>query len=186
LHFYINPDREVDAGAQRVHGISSAFLQDKPRFWEIQQAFWDFVEGSELVIHNAPFDLGFLNKELILAKWPKKLQEYCTVLDTLVLAKQKHPGQRNSLDALCKRYGIALEERKSQGHGALLDARLLARVYKAMTSGQIELRLNDVSEKVSYQEVAVVALSSQSPVIAPTEAEEEVHKAFLTRHRLLN
>jgi len=133
-HTYLNPQRAVDEGAFRVHGISNEFLQDKPLFSDVFSEFLQFIGGAELIIHNAPFDVGFLNSEFKHGKWNKKLEDYCSILDTLVLAREKHPGQRNSLDALCKRYDIDNSNR--QLHGALLDAEILAFVYLAMTGGQ--------------------------------------------------
>ena len=140
-HHYINPEREIDSGAYDVHGISSDFLQDKPRFAELARDFLDYIGGAELVIHNAPFDVGFIDYELGLLDPPAApLQQNCTVLDTLQLARQKHPGQKNNLDALCKRYDIDNSQRSL--HGALLDARILADVYLAMTGGQTSLGLD--------------------------------------------
>lgn len=142
---YINPQREIDAGALEVHGISSEFLSDKPKFRDIAKAFVDFVAGAELIIHNAPFDVGFLDHELALLDL-RPIREYCPVItDTLRLAKSLHPGKRNSLDALCERYQIDNAARTL--HGALLDARLLAEVYLAMTRGQESL-LIDMGEAV--------------------------------------
>ncbi|MDH3635480.1 MAG: DNA polymerase III subunit epsilon [Gammaproteobacteria bacterium] len=139
-HYYINPEREIDNGAFEVHGISNEFLQDKHRFAELAEEFRDYVAGAELVIHNAPFDIGFLDNELSLLDPPLAvLEESCSILDTLLLARQKHPGQKNNLDALCKRYGIDNSNRSL--HGALLDARILADVYLAMTGGQTSLGL---------------------------------------------
>ena len=145
FHLYIKPDREIDPGAIEVHGISNEFLKDKPRFAEIVDDFIAFVEGAELVIHNAPFDIGFLNHELSLLKNHQPMDQYCTVLDTLVMARKKHPGQRNSLDALCKRYGIDNSHRDL--HGALLDAEILADVYRFMTGGQTQLLLDEEEDK---------------------------------------
>ncbi|MDH3219293.1 MAG: DNA polymerase III subunit epsilon [Gammaproteobacteria bacterium] len=140
-HYYVNPGREIDAGAFEVHGISSDFLQDKHRFAELAQDFIDYVAGAELIIHNAPFDIGFLDYELSLLEPPAApLQQCCNVLDTLLMARQKHPGQKNNLDALCKRYDIDNSHRSL--HGALLDARILADVYLAMTGGQTSLGLD--------------------------------------------
>ncbi len=140
-HYYINPDREIDSGAFEVHGISSEFLQDKHRFSELADEFHDYVAGAELVIHNAAFDVGFLNHELALLEIPlAPLQESCSILDTLLLARHKHPGQKNNLDALCQRYDIDNSNRSL--HGALLDARILADVYLAMTGGQTSLGLD--------------------------------------------
>lgn len=140
FHQYLNPDREIDRAAEDVHGISNAFLADKPRFREVAEEFLAFVEGAELVIHNAAFDVGFLDAELArLAPPGRAIAEICGVLDTLMLARQAHPGQRNSLDALCKRYNVDNSGRDL--HGALLDAQLLAEVFLAMTGGQAELGL---------------------------------------------
>ena len=134
-HRYINPEREVEAGAFAVHGISNEFLKDKPLFAAIANEMVEFIAGSELIIHNAPFDLSFLDYELSLcAKGFKRVTDYCKVIDTLPLARQLHAGQRNSLDALCKRYGV--DNTRRELHGALLDAHLLAQVYLAMTGGQ--------------------------------------------------
>lgn len=141
FHVYLQPDRESDEGAIGVHGITTEFLLDKPRFAEVADEFYDFIQGAELIIHNAAFDVGFLNNEFALIGQPDRadLSQYCTILDTLALARARHPGQRNSLDALCKRYGIDLSGRDL--HGALLDSELLADVYLAMTGGQTSLSL---------------------------------------------
>ena len=140
-HYYFNPEREIDAGAYEVHGISNEFLQDKPRFVDLADEFYDYIKGAELVIHNAAFDVGFLNHELnLLQASHEPLGDICTILDTLLLARQKHPGQKNNLDALCKRYDIDNSQRSL--HGALLDARILADVYLAMTGGQVSLGLD--------------------------------------------
>lgn len=140
FHHYVQPDRPIEAAAVEIHGITNAFLTDKPRFAEIAQAFLNFVGGAELIIHNAAFDLGFLDAEL--RRWQPDtgaLSDRCTVTDTLPMARRLHPGQRNSLDALCRRYGV--ENRHRELHGALLDAELLAEVYLAMTGGQASLVL---------------------------------------------
>jgi len=139
FHYYINPEREIDAGAQEVHGISLAQLLDKPKFGEISAALWKFLAGAELIIHNATFDMGFLNAEFKRTGMTQRLDQVCTVLDTLPLARHLHPGQRVNLDALCKRYSIDNSHREL--HGALMDARLLADVYLAMTGGQVTLGL---------------------------------------------
>lgn len=137
FHRYVNPEREVEAGALAVHGLSDEFLQDKPRFGEIVAEFLDFIQGAELVIHNAAFDVGFLNNELALQN-RSPLEQACSgVVDTLKMARELHPGRRNSLDALCERYAIDNSGRTL--HGALLDAELLAEVYLAMTRGQESL-----------------------------------------------
>ncbi|MBY0544919.1 MAG: DNA polymerase III subunit epsilon, partial [Gammaproteobacteria bacterium] len=134
----INPEREIDAGAQRVHGLSNTFLADKPVFADVITEFKQYIDGAQLIIHNAPFDLGFLNHEFKL--YDKKLHaisRYCSIIDTLDMARKRHPGQKNSLDALCKRYDVDNSHRDL--HGALVDASLLAYVYLAMTGGQTEL-----------------------------------------------
>lgn len=180
FHYYLNPQRAVDDGAFRVHGISSEFLQDKPLFKDIVTEFLDFIVGAELIIHNAPFDLGFLNLELKLIKWKQTIQDYCPITDTLELAREKHPGQRNSLDALCKRYSIDNSNR--QLHGALLDAEILAFVYLAMTGGQASFFSETESavtlRKQKVQEI--VRLSLNNPVvIRANEDELQKHEAFI-------
>jgi DNA polymerase-3 subunit epsilon len=143
-HFYINPEREIDAGAFAVHGISNESLQDKPLFADLAQDFVDYIKGAELIIHNAIFDVGFLDNEFAkLDGENTRINSICGVLDTLVMARQKHPGQKNNLDALCRRYYIDNSQRSL--HGALLDARILADVYLAMTGGQTALSLDDDS-----------------------------------------
>lgn len=140
FHVYINPERPIDQGAVDVHGLDNKFLADKPLFAQVAGDFLAYVQGTELIIHNAPFDVGFINAELRrLGTAPSSIGDYCGVLDTLALAKKKHPGQRNSLDALCKRYGVNNSHREL--HGALLDAEILAEVYLAMTGGQSDLLL---------------------------------------------
>jgi DNA polymerase-3 subunit epsilon len=136
---YLNPDRPIDPGAQEVHGISEEFLRDKPRFADVVDEFLDFVRGAELVIHNAAFDLAFLDAELALLGGRGRISDHASVLDTLTLARERFPGQRNSLDALCKRFGIDNAHREL--HGALLDAALLADVFLFMTAGQGSLEL---------------------------------------------
>jgi DNA polymerase-3 subunit epsilon len=137
---YLQPERVVEAGALAVHGITNEFLASQPRFAEVAGEFLEFIEGAELVIHNAPFDVGFLDAELGRAGIGRTIGETCRVLDTLVVARQLHPGQRNSLDALCKRYGV--DNSRRDLHGALLDARILVDVYLAMTGGQAALTLD--------------------------------------------
>jgi DNA polymerase III subunit epsilon len=132
---YINPEREIEHAAQEVHGISNEFLEDKPLFADIVEDFIQYVDGAELIIHNAPFDVGFINHEFKrLKSGIAKIDGACSIIDTLVMARERHPGQRNNLDALCKRYGV--DNSKRDLHGALIDADLLARMYLAMTSGQ--------------------------------------------------
>lgn len=142
-HQYINPGREIEQGAMEVHGITNEFLTDKPRFAAICEDFWAFIRGAQLVIHNAPFDVGFINSEFAQIGKPP-LEGECGILDTLALARQKHPGQKNNLDALCKRYGIDNSHRDL--HGALLDAEILADVYLLMTGGQTALALSTESQ----------------------------------------
>jgi len=137
-HQYLNPERDIEDGAYDVHGISDEFLADKPRFADIAQEFINFIRDSELIIHNAPFDVGFINAELNkLGKQWGMVTDYCTVVDTLVMAREMHPGQKNNLDALCQRYEIDNSQRKL--HGALLDAQILLDVYLVMTGGQTDL-----------------------------------------------
>jgi DNA polymerase-3 subunit epsilon len=144
FHEYVQPERDVPLEAQAVHGITEEFLQDKPLFAAIAEQFLDFIRGAELVIHNAPFDLGFLDNELAIVgkaagrSYPK-IADICKITDSLKLARQKHPGQKNNLDALCRRYGISNAHREL--HGALLDSEILAEVYLTMTGGQTDLLL---------------------------------------------
>lgn len=140
FHYYLNPERDSEEGALQVHGLTREFLQDKPKFHEIVDEFLQFIDQAELIIHNAPFDIGFINHELALANL-KALDQYCDgVTDTLRLAKDLHPGKRNNLDALCERYQIDHSQRTL--HGALLDAELLANVFLAMTRGQESLLID--------------------------------------------
>ena len=139
-HVYINPEREVEAEAITVHGITNEFLTDKPKFAEIADEFFEFIKGAELVIHNAAFDVGFMDSEFARLKPVRKTADHCGVVDTLAIARAKHPGQKNNLDALCKRYGVDNSNRDL--HGALLDAEILADVYLLMTGGQTALSLD--------------------------------------------
>jgi DNA polymerase III subunit epsilon len=148
-HQYLNPERDIDEGAQQVHGLTRDRLAKEPTFLEVHPAFLEFVRDAELIIHNAPFDVAFLNAELARASSAHKISEVCRVLDTLALARQMHPGQRNNLDALCKRYSVDNSHRDY--HGALLDARILAEVYLAMTGGQAKLTLSAESDSHSAQ-----------------------------------
>lgn len=141
-HQYLNPQRNVDEGAMEVHGITDEFLVDKPLFADIVEDFLAFIGDADLVIHNAPFDVGFINHELAkLPNQPQAVDNFCKIIDTLSIAKQKHPGQKNNLDALCKRYAVDNSQREL--HGALLDAEILADVYLLMTGGQVNLNIND-------------------------------------------
>ena len=178
FHRYLQPNRQIDADAVTVHGITNEFIQDKPSFADVVDEFMDFIKGAELIIHNAPFDVGFINHELNLLNqaW-QPLDDYCKILDSLALARKRHPGQKNSLDALCKRYSI--DNSKRQLHGALLDAQILADLYLAMTGGQVSLlALNE--KKPSVQ--AFQPISSERPplcIIAPTDQELQAHEQCL-------
>lgn len=184
-HKYINPEREVDEGAFKVHGLSNEFLSDKPVFTDLIEDFIKYIDGAELIIHNAPFDVGFLNHEFHLAgKKYKPLKHYCEVLDTLVMAKKKHPGQRNSLDALCKRYDVDNTDRVL--HGALLDSKILAQVYLCMTGGQLNMFAADQSQAQESKEgegaigsAVAVARSKKIPVIQATIEEMSAHDEFI-------
>lgn len=181
FHCYLQPDREIDPGAMAVHGITNEFLLGKPRFHEVMGALKTFLQDSELIIHNAPFDVSFLENEFLLAKesqWAT-LSSQCNIVDTLAMARKKHPGQRNNLDALCKRYNVDSQHREK--HGALLDANLLASVYLAMTGGQNALVFDSVSGSKAAQEHAAYASTESTTVkvIYATEDELKAHKAFL-------
>ena len=181
-HHYVNPDRDIDAGAFEVHGISNESLQDKPRFQEIAEDFIDYITGAELVIHNAPFDIGFLDYELgKLDQNARSIDQYCSVLDTLVMARQKHPGQKNNLDALCRRYEI--DNRQRSLHGALLDARILADVYLTMTGGQTALSLDESDTIINPAQQAVshapIYRNGPLPVWKGDEASELAHQDYL-------
>ena len=170
-HFYFNPEREVDAGAYEVHGISNEFLQDKSCFVEHAEDFYEYVRGAELIIHNAAFDVGFLNHEVALLQTSyQPLEEICSVLDTLLLARQKHPGQKNNLDALCKRYDIDNSQRSL--HGALLDARILADVYLAMTGGQTSLGLDAEQGSETNLEPAEIKRRDAAAALPMWQADE--------------
>ena len=168
LHRYVNPDRDIDAGAMQVHGITPEFLQDKPRFADVAREFVDFIQGAELIIHNAPFDVGFLNMELRQLEMAP-LAHWCDgVTDTLAMAKALHPGQRNNLDALCKRYGVDNTARTL--HGALVDCELLAAVYLALTRGQESLSIG--LETRDAQPGQTVVRVRAKPVVLQASAEE--------------
>ena len=178
FHTYLNPEREIDDGAFKVHGLSLDFLKNHPCFKEVMPAFLEFIDGAELIIHNAAFDVGFLNAELRRARWPKLIADHCAIYDTLEVARKKHPGQRNNLDALCKRYSV--ENKHRTLHGALLDAQILSHVYLAMTGGQKSLSFDEITHtKNNSLEVEHIAvLHSTSPVIFATEEELALHEAF--------
>lgn len=181
FHQYLQPDREIDAGAMEVHGITNEFLADKPRFSDIVDDFLRYIEGAELVIHNAPFDVGFINHELKLCEQGQQVSDLCGVLDTLGMARKMHPGQKNNLDALCRRYDINNTQRDL--HGALLDAEILSDVYLAMTGGQVSLLLGAGSNEGGHESVGEVhRLASDRPplpVIRATAGELEAHSTRL-------
>ena len=187
FHKYINPERDIDEGAQEVHGISAEFLADKPKIADVWPQFLEFIQGAELIIHNAPFDIGFLNAEIIHLQeagieTPETIESICQVTDSLALARHKHPGQKNSLDALCRRYMVDNSQR--QLHGALLDAEILADVFLLMTGGQTQL-FDSASEqdKVLGQQGAEHSLNpldavGLKPVMATLD-EVAAHEAFI-------
>jgi len=181
-HQYVKPNRDIDQGAIEVHGITSEFLADKPVFEHVARDFLEFIQGAELIIHNAPFDLGFLNSELQrLDLQVASLEESCRVIDTLVMARSKHPGQRNSLDALCQRYDVDNSQRDL--HGALLDAEILADVYLAMTGGQttFQLSASDGADGETRVEeiIRLPAGHKPLPVIAASPEELAAHEVQL-------
>lgn len=181
FHVYINPEREVEEGAFAVHGISDEFLADKPLFADIANDFMQFVKGARLVIHNAAFDIGFLDMELDrLGGLLGKMGDHCGVVDTLMMAREKHPGQRNSLDALCKRYMVDNSQRDL--HGALLDAEILADVYLTMTGGQTALLLAGQGTDGDTNSHGVTSIRRLDParraglkVISPSQQEMDAH-----------
>ena len=182
FHVYLNPDREIDRGAIEVHGISNEFLADKPRFEDVVDDLVAYLSDSELIIHNAPFDLGFLNYELRLSGRSEKIEQDCMVTDTLALARKKHPGQRNSLDALCKRYLIDNSHRDL--HGALLDAEILAEVYLMMTGGQTSMLAEDNLIAGLSVDSAIKRLPKDRPelkVVHCSESELKAHNTYLTK-----
>ncbi|MET3433489.1 DNA polymerase-3 subunit epsilon [Herbaspirillum seropedicae] len=181
LHFYINPERDSEEGALAVHGLTTEFLADKPTFKQIAAEFLDYVRGAQIIIHNAPFDVGFLDAELALLGLPPFKEHVIDVVDSLQMAKELHPGRRNSLDALCDRYGISNAHRVL--HGALLDAELLAEVYLSMTRGQNSLTMDlgaeeEVSEGEGKLELAPLA---EVIVVAASEEELGLHEDVLNQ-----
>ncbi|HBO15692.1 MAG TPA: DNA polymerase III subunit epsilon [Porticoccaceae bacterium] len=184
-HQYINPHRDIDEGAMAVHGITTDFLADKPSFELVFEDFLHFVDGADLVIHNAPFDVGFLNHEIDrLASNSLPIDQHCRVIDTLAIARKKHPGQKNNLDALCKRYGVDNSQRDL--HGALLDAEILADVYLFMSGGQVTLNIDQHAGDNEGQGVIsrISRISSDRPrlpVIAASDQELQEHAARLVK-----
>ncbi len=181
FHYYLNPDRDIEDGAYDVHGLSNEFLSDKPRFSDIGQEFVDFIRDSDLIIHNAPFDIAFLNAELeMLGPQWGRVEDYCTIIDTLIMARELHPGQKNSLDALCQRYAIDNSQREL--HGALLDAQILVDIYLAMTGGQTDLILDDQITRSRASAIKPRQLDPARPglpVIKPTADELAAHQKRL-------
>ena len=180
-HQYFNPGRSITDGAYEVHGLDDKFLADKPLFSEQAKELIDFIKETELIIHNADFDINFINAELekLGPRWGK-LEDYCTITDTLNIARAKHPGQKNSLSNLCKRYNIDSARRKL--HGALLDAQLLADVYLAMTGGQTELLLNEQSSDLSGLNAETKSINPNRPrlkIIEPSDEELAAHRKKL-------
>jgi DNA polymerase-3 subunit epsilon len=181
LHLYFKPDIAVDAGAFKVHGISNEFLADKPLFQEQADKIMNYIKGSEVVIHNAAFDIPFLNSELKRIennRWGD-INQHISVVDSLILAREKHPGQRNSLDALCKRYGVNNKHRVF--HGALLDSQILADVYLAMTGGQISLKLEEETVNNSLESFVIAKNEKWTdlPVICADKASLTEHGKYL-------
>jgi DNA polymerase-3 subunit epsilon len=182
FHRYLRPDREIDRGAQQVHGITNEFLLQQPRFPDVVDELIEFINGAELIIHNAAFDIAFLDAELKRLPGPlRRMSTFCNVIDTLPLARQMHPGQRNSLDALCKRYGVDNSHREL--HGALLDAQILLDVYLAMTGGQTALILGEASEvrlDVAFEAVAAPSrIRAALRVVRATVEELAAHERTL-------
>ncbi|HEY1312461.1 MAG TPA: DNA polymerase III subunit epsilon [Steroidobacteraceae bacterium] len=179
-HQYLNPQRDIDEGAQAVHGLTRERLAREPSFAEVHPQFLEFIRDAELIIHNAPFDIAFLNAELALIDVAHRVDDLCRVLDTLAMARQMHPGQRNNLDALCKRYSVDNSHRDY--HGALLDARILAEVYLAMTGGQAMLSLSAESETArsrARQAPARLNAAVRIIVVRPSEQEMDAHEHVL-------
>lgn len=182
LHLYVQPDRDIDPGAIAVHGITNEFLQDKPRFVEIIDQLQNYLKGAELIIHNADFDVGFLEHEFNLCNQPMVLSDVCKVTDTLAMARKQFPGQRNSLDALCKRLSVNNAHRTL--HGALLDSEILADVYLVMTGGQTDLSL-DQETATGDDAVDLAAMVDLDKLTLVTASEEEstAHEQWLERLR---
>ena len=182
LHIYLQPDRDIDAGAMAVHGITNEFLIDKPRFAEIVDELQKYLVGAELIIHNAPFDVGFLENEFRLCNKPMVLSEVCKVTDSLAMARKQFPGQRNNLDTLCKRLGVNNSHRTL--HGALLDSEILADVYLTMTGGQTTLLLDqDAATGAEEIDIAAQVDLSKLQVIRAGAEENAEHELWLEKLR---
>ena len=178
-HVYINPEREVEAEAITVHGITNEFLADKPKFAEIADEFFEFIKGAELVIHNAAFDIGFMDSEFARLKPVRRTTEHCGVVDSLAIARKKHPGQKNNLDALCKRYGIDNSNREL--HGALLDAEILADVDLLLTGGQTALSLDAGGDEAGGEGGIRRLADNRNPLPVPRASDDErsAHDEFM-------
>jgi DNA polymerase-3 subunit epsilon len=181
FHVYINPQRSIEEEAIDVHGITNEFLRDKPLYHQIAQEFFDYIKGAELVIHNAPFDVGHMDNEFaLLNQGYPNTHDYCQVLDTLKMARDLHPGQKNNLDALCRRYDV--DNTKRTLHGALLDSEILADVYLAMTGGQVKLNLNqNKNQGNEQQQKAIRRLSLERAPLKVLLANDEEHAAHQAR-----
>jgi DNA polymerase-3 subunit epsilon len=177
IHFYFNPERDIDAGATDVHGLTWEMLRDKPRFGDVAREFIEFAGGARWIIHNAPFDLAFLDEELMRLALPSTAGVCTDVIDTLALAREQFPGKKNSLDALCERFGVANAQRTL--HGALLDAQLLAEVYLAMTRGQESLTIDITVPALAANAEAGAATLPPTRVLAPSADELAAHRAYL-------
>lgn len=179
FHVYLNPERSVDEGAEAVHGITNEFLADKPLMVDVCDEFIEYVKDAELVIHNADFDTEFIDHEFHLLGRQQSISEYCSILDTLAMARDRHPGQKNTLDALCTRYDVDNSQRDL--HGALLDARILADVYLAMTGGQVSLLGGERDLSKPVEDLAIVRIERELAlnVIAANEAELAAHDDLL-------
>jgi DNA polymerase III subunit epsilon len=181
FHQYLNPERDIEEGAVQVHGLTRERLANEPTFSHVHLEFLEFIRDAELIIHNAPFDVAFLNAELARIAFERRVSDLCRVLDTLALARQTHPGQRNSLDALCKRYSVDNSHRDY--HGALLDARILAEVYLAMTGGQGSLTLSAESDTIRARARQATPLRPLSDiriiVVQASEEESAAHEHIL-------
>ncbi len=175
FHKFVNPDRDIDDGAFEVHGISSQFLADKPRFAAIADELLDFIRGAELIIHNAPFDVSFLDYEFSQLRTQVKVRDICKVTDSLALARHKHPGQKNNLDSLCRRYDVDMSARTL--HGALLDAEILADVYLLMTGGQTALFGADSAATADQAAASDASIPSDRPALAVLAASTQENAA---------
>lgn len=176
-HQYIKPDHAIDAEAMQVHGITNEFLDDKPKFNAIITEFVEFIRGAELIIHNAAFDIGFIDTEFERNNFAERVEHFCPVTDSLLLARKKHPGQKNNLDALCKRYGINNAHREL--HGALLDSEILADVFLALTGGQTNLSLASGVDGADEGQIKRILDADELPIVSVPEDDQKAHEDFL-------